>query len=35
VIYGTLYLAISELVSFEIAVISALGTIIGEMHHKE
>lgn len=35
VIYGTLYLVISKLVSFEFSVICALGTIIGEMHYKE
>ena len=33
-IYGSLYLAISKLVSFEFAVICALGAIIGEIHHK-
>jgi hypothetical protein len=35
VIYGSLYLAVSKLVSFEFSVICALGAIIGEMHHKE
>ena len=35
IIYGTLYLIISKLVSFEFAVICALGTIIGEIHYKE
>ena len=35
VIYGTLYLTITKLVSFEFAVICALGAIIGEMHYKQ
>jgi hypothetical protein len=34
VIYGSLYLAVSKLVSFEFAVICALGVITGEIHHK-
>jgi hypothetical protein len=35
VIYATLYLALSKILSFEQSVICALGAILGEMHYND